>query len=193
MKYTAPSGFYFFENGVRKSSLNISRELVELIGYGTGDGSQTGGTIFHGWIVLNRIDLMPNNTFGRKIKALAYGSFSVLNSVIQTPKLWTFDPSVASTISAQVIKAPTVGSSLFYYVYYDLKFTIPSGWNLVDDEYQVICTTTGYAVSATTVEAKSGYFIIRLNFGFSTGNTIPPLSGGFTFTIVNMKDFMQLI
>lgn len=43
----APQNKYFFEDGLRSSTLDIVDEIVELIGYGTEEG-------FHGWIVLNR-------------------------------------------------------------------------------------------------------------------------------------------
>lgn len=49
LKHTAPSGKYYFENGVKKNTLEIPRNSgVEIIGYGEGDN-------FKGWIVLNRI------------------------------------------------------------------------------------------------------------------------------------------
>lgn len=49
LTHTAPSGKYYFENGVKKNTLEIPRNSgVEIIGYGEGDK-------FKGWIVLNRI------------------------------------------------------------------------------------------------------------------------------------------
>lgn len=49
LTHTAPSGKYYFENGVKKNTLEIPRNSgVEIIGYGEGDN-------FKGWIVLNRI------------------------------------------------------------------------------------------------------------------------------------------
>lgn len=49
LSHTAPSGKYYFENGVKKNTLEIPRNSgVEIIGYGEGNN-------FKGWIVLNRI------------------------------------------------------------------------------------------------------------------------------------------
>lgn len=66
IEYTAPTGKYFYENGISKNYLRLSRECVELIGYGT-------STQFYGWIVLNRINLMTESRYGRKLNALAMG------------------------------------------------------------------------------------------------------------------------
>ena len=70
---TAPSGKYFFENGIQKSKLTLSREVVELIGYGD-------SSTFHGWIVLNRIDFMTTNRYGQDLKVLATGRVIGTNS-----------------------------------------------------------------------------------------------------------------
>ena len=66
IEYTAPTGKYFYENGIGKKTLELSRECVELMGYGTSDE-------FYGWIVLNRTDLMTSRGYGKEIKALAMG------------------------------------------------------------------------------------------------------------------------
>ena len=63
---TAPTGKYFYEDGVQKSTLKLSREAVELLGYG--DTSS-----FYGWIVLKRIDLGTNKRYGHQMKMLAVG------------------------------------------------------------------------------------------------------------------------
>ena len=48
---SAPAGKYFFENGISKSELQMSREVIELMGYGD-------NKTFFGWIVLHRINMM---------------------------------------------------------------------------------------------------------------------------------------
>ena len=63
---TAPSGKYFYEDGVQKSTIKLSREAVELLGYG--DASS-----FYGWIVLKRIDLGTVSRYGHPMKMLAVG------------------------------------------------------------------------------------------------------------------------
>ena len=74
---SAPNGKYFFEDGIQKSKLKVSREIVEMIGYGT-------TTEFYGWIVLNRIDLMTSQKYGHCLKALAFGTVSGGNSSSNT-------------------------------------------------------------------------------------------------------------
>ena len=63
---TAPTGKYFYEDGVTKSSIKLSREAVELLGYGD-------TSTFYGWIVLKRIDLGTQNRYGHPMKMLANG------------------------------------------------------------------------------------------------------------------------
>lgn len=63
---SAPSGKYFYENGVASNSLSFSRECIELLGYG--DSGQ-----FYGWIVLKRINLMTEYKYGRQLNVLAQG------------------------------------------------------------------------------------------------------------------------
>lgn len=57
MSISAPSGKYFYEDGLQKSSISFSRELVELLGYGD-------SSTFFGWIVINRRDLMTTKQYG---------------------------------------------------------------------------------------------------------------------------------
>lgn len=66
MKMTAPSGKYFFEDGVSKSQITFSRELIELVGYG--DDKK-----FLGWIVVNRRDIMTDGRYGSYQQILASG------------------------------------------------------------------------------------------------------------------------
>ena len=71
--YSAPTGKYFYEDGIAKSSIHLSRECVELMGYGT-------STQFYGWIVLNRINLGTNSRYGRKLNVLAQGTVTGTSS-----------------------------------------------------------------------------------------------------------------
>lgn len=63
---SAPTGKYFYEDGISKNELKFSREAIELLGYGT-------PTQFYGWIVLKRTDLMTAYRYGRGLKILAMG------------------------------------------------------------------------------------------------------------------------
>lgn len=79
---SAPSGKYFYENGVSKNSLLLSREAVELMGYGT-------STQFYGWIVMRRIDMMTSYRYGKELKILAFGSVTSAGGLTYT----SFDKS----------------------------------------------------------------------------------------------------
>ena len=63
---TAPDGKYFYEDGIQKSTIKLSREAVELLGYGDTNS-------FYGWIVLKRIDLGTVSRYGHHMKMLAVG------------------------------------------------------------------------------------------------------------------------
>jgi len=65
----APNGQYFYEDGIAKTGLKISRQVVELLGYGT-------ETTFYGWIVLSRIDIQTNSQYGHSSHVLAYATIT---------------------------------------------------------------------------------------------------------------------
>ena len=56
-RINAPEKMWFFENGVKYNSISISREFIELIGYGTED-------VFFGYVVLSRNNFMTQNSYG---------------------------------------------------------------------------------------------------------------------------------
>lgn len=92
------AGCRFFENGIAKTKLNFSTEVLELIAYGDISARTENDTKSHylyGWIVLNRIDLMTNRSFGRNKKLLAYGKVTGTSSGASI-KYRTFDGSELS-------------------------------------------------------------------------------------------------
>lgn len=66
MSIYAPSGKYFYEDGLAKSSITFSRELVELLGYGD-------SSTFFGWIVINRRDIMTTKQYGQFSQVMYQG------------------------------------------------------------------------------------------------------------------------
>lgn len=165
---SAPSGKYFFEDGIQKSQLKISREIIEMIGYGT-------TTEFYGWIVLNRIDLMTSQKYGHCLKALAVGTVSGGNSNDNTSITSnTFDGSKL-TVSRQ--------SEGLYRVYY------PSSWFSYSSYCHVILTGRGVCyghsspVKATLHSLGSGYFDV------TTSDDATLNDGSFDFIIYNGSDF----
>ena len=92
------AGCRFFENGVAKTELNFSTEVLELMAYGdisARTDSDTKSHYLYGWIVLNRIDLMTNCSYGRNKKLLAYGKVTGTSSGASI-KYRTFDGSELS-------------------------------------------------------------------------------------------------
>lgn len=165
---SAPSGKYFFEDGIQKSQLKISREIIEMIGYGT-------TTEFYGWIVLNRIDLVTSQKYGHCLKALAVGTVSGGNSNDNTSITSnTFDGSKL-TVSRQ--------SEGLYRVYY------PSTWFSYSSYCHVILTGRGVCyghsspVKATLHSLGSGYFDV------TTSDDATLNDGSFDFIIYNGSDF----
>jgi hypothetical protein len=92
------AGCRFYENGIAKTELNFSTEVLELMAYGNISARTENDTKSHylyGWIVLNRIDLMTNRSFGRNKKLLAYGKVTGTSSGASI-KYRTFDGSELS-------------------------------------------------------------------------------------------------
>lgn len=165
---SAPNGKYFFEDGIKKRELKVSREIVEMIGYGT-------TTEFYGWIVLNRIDLMTSQKYGHCLKALAFGTVSGGNSSSSTSITSnTFDGSKL-TVSRQ--------SEGLYRVYF------PSMWFTYTSNCRVILTGRGVCygasspVKATMHSLGNGYFDVVVSDDATRND------GSFDFIIYNGSDF----
>lgn len=165
---SAPNGKYFFEDGIQKSELKVSREIVEMIGYGT-------TTEFYGWIVINRIDLMTSQKYGHCLKALAFGTVSGGNSSSSTSITSnTFDGSKL-TVSRQ--------SEGLYRVFF------PSTWFTYTSNCRVILTGRGVCygasspVKATMHSLGNGYFDVVVSDDASRND------GSFDFIIYNGSDF----
>lgn len=165
---SAPNGKYFFEDGIQKSKLKVSREIVEMIGYGT-------TTEFYGWIVLNRIDLMTSQKYGHCLKALAFGTVSGGNSSSNTLITSnTFDGSEL-TVARQ--------SEGLYRVFF------PSTWFTYTSNCRVILTGRGVCygasspVKATMHSLGNGYFEVVVS------DDVTRNDGSFDFIIYNGSDF----
>lgn len=164
---SAPSGKYFYEDGIARSSLQFSREAVELMGYGT-------PTQFYGWIVTKRTDLMTRYKYGKGLKALAFGS--VTSSGTLTYK--TFDGSILSASKASGVDG-------------QYTITMPSSWFAAAADCMVLLTGLGYVenstscpVRATLVSRTTTQFVVR------TADDETPNNGAFEFVIINKNDWI---
>lgn len=165
MSITAPSGKYFYEDGISKSTITFSRELVELLGYGD-------NTTFFGWIVVNRLDLMTSKKYGKNMKFLAQGTVTVSSTSSYSVKYQTFD--------GNTITVSRLGKGQ-YRVY------LPSGWNM-SGYYQVFLSGIYSAVDSTpiyaTLKALYSYY-----FDVYTADDSSTNDGSFNFLVVSTGDW----
>ena len=170
IEYTAPTGKYFYENGISKNYLRLSRECVELIGYGT-------STQFYGWIVLNRINLMTTSRYGRKLNALAMGIVTGSSSEI--------------FISYKTFDGTTMSVSRTGEGQYRVNFS--STWfNSAND---CIAIVTGLGYSQGSSEAPIKATVIGRYSSYITVNTSDDASrndGSFMFLILNINDWLGI-
>lgn len=170
IEYTAPTGKYFYENGISKNYLRLSRECVELIGYGT-------STQFYGWIVLNRINLMTESRYGRKLNALAMGIVTRSSS--------------ETSISYKTFDGTTMSVSRTGEGQYRVNFS--STWfNSAND---CIAIVTGLGYSQGSSEAPIKATVIGRYSSYITVNTSDDASrndGSFMFIILNINDWLGI-
>lgn len=165
IEYSAPSGKYFYEDGTQKKSISLSRECVELMGYGT-------STQFYGWIVLNRINLMTESKYGRRLNVLAQGIVSGYSSGASI--------SYKSYDNASTLSVSRQGTGKY-------RVNFPSSWGLIVGSYIVMMTGYGSGLmKATLLEAGTSYFIAEVSDDASAND------GSFMFQIINLNDWLVL-
>ena len=165
IEYSAPSGKYFYEDGTQKKAISLSRECVELMGYGT-------STQFYGWIVLNRINLMTTSKYGRKLNVLAQGIVTGYSSGASI--------SYKSYDNASTLSVSRQGTGKY-------RVNFPSNWGLITGSYIVMMTGYGSGLmKATLLEAGTSYFIAEVSDDASAND------GSFMFQIINPNDWLVL-
>lgn len=165
IEYSAPSGKYFYEDGTQKKAISLSRECVELMGYGT-------STQFYGWIVLNRINLMTTSKYGRKLNVLAQGIVTGYSSGASI--------SYKSYDNASTLSVSRQGTGKY-------RVNFPSNWGLITGSYIVMMTGYGSGLmKATLLEVGTSYFIAEVSDDSSAND------GSFMFQIINLNDWLVL-
>ena len=165
---SAPNGKYFFEDGIQKSKLKVSREIVEMIGYGT-------TTEFYGWIVLNRIDLMTSQKYGHCLKALAFGTVSGGNSSSNTS-------ITSNTFDGSKLTVARQSEGLYRVFFPNTWFTYTSNCRVILTG-RGVCYGTSSPVKATMHSLGNGYFDVVVSDDASRND------GSFDFIIYNGSDF----
>ncbi len=131
----APINKYFFENGRSYNQIIISREMIELVGYGAPAGTTDAygvlvDPIFYGWIVSRRIDLGTENVYGGVNKIVAAGTIMRANdNNLYIHNLWTYTLSNTSTVNLDIVDQNP-----------DVKVVLPT--NLVSDNKYVVTLQT---------------------------------------------------
>lgn len=159
----APSGKYFFEDGLAKSKLVLSREIIELIGYAD-------STTFYGWAVVNRVNFNTRARYGRRLNCLAMGIVTDNGTATPNIQCTTFDGS-----SITVSRTATG-------VY---EMTLPSAWQLEADGYQVMVTGYGSGYMKGTLASRTSTECV-----IHVSDDSLPNNGSFQFQIFNTNDWI---
>lgn len=159
MSISAPSGKYFFEDGLSKSSISFSRELIELLGYGD-------NVTFYGWIVVNRRDLVTTKRYGQFAQVMCQGYVTNGNMVKQK----CYDGNRCS--------CSRIGTGQ-YRVYMPYSFSSTNDYTV-----HLTGVATNGANTFACLKAKySSYFDVW------TADDASANDGGFTFWVVSMGDW----
>ena len=103
----------FFEDGIQKDHIILSREIVELTGFGSPDK-------FYGWVVTNRTLLNPKLNYGCQVKALLSGTVRYVYD--SGSKKYVARPSLSSPYARYNSDGVIIGSG--FQEYSDGKYAI---------------------------------------------------------------------
>ncbi len=167
MDISAPTGQYFYEDGIAKTKISFSRECIELLGYGD-------SSTFFGWIVINRINIMTTSRYGKTLRILAQGFVTGTNTYASI-RYKTFDNTTMSVSRTGEGK-------------YTINFS--SLWGLNSSNAIFNLTGYGYAygnsyspIKASVYSVASSYFCVNTSDDASNND------GSFYFQITNMNDW----
>ena len=167
---SAPSGKYFFEDGLSKSTLTVSREMVELIGYGD-------DRTFYGWIVVRRIDLGSTKRYGRGLKVLAQGMVSGYSS--------------GANISYKTFDGSSMSVTRLSEGRYQISFS--STWFSSASDCLVMLTGYGYSSGSSTAPIKATLTSRNTtSIIVDTSDDASRNDGSFMFYISNLNDWMYI-
>ena len=187
--YKAPEGQYFFEDGLAKTEITLSRECVDILGYGAPKTKTYAGE-FYGWIILRRINMMTNAQYGKELRVLAVGRV-VIGGTTSTPNITTLSRAVdGSALSATFITNPRNGNIIPGK--YQIK--IPSSWGLSSDKYMVMATGIGNVLGneGEAVVKATAMNLTSTSFQIWTSDDASLNHGSFSFMIINLNDWLYL-
>lgn len=165
----APSGKYFFENGVLKTELLTSRECIELLGYGD-------DTTFYGWIVLSRTDIGSNYKYGRYLKILAEGTVIGNSESASFERYKTFDGTSMSVSRLQQGR---------------YKITFSGNWFSDANNILIMATGLGYSYESSKAPIKATVTERTVSsVTIDTSDDDTRNDGSFMFLISNIADWI---
>lgn len=169
--FNAPSGMFFYEDGRKRSSIEVSRQCVILKGYGTASS-------FFGYIVVRRIDLVPTRSYGRDLKCLGCGTIVYDNSAV--------------TLSYKTFDGETLTASRTDQGVYELS--IPSDWNVEAGELLAMATASSDIAGGGNplyagVKAYTNTNGVVTGVTFQCGDDDSRNDGNIQFMLFNIGDF----
>jgi hypothetical protein len=186
--YQAPEGKYFFEDGLAKKEITLSRECVDILGYGAPKTKTYAGE-FYGWIVLRRINMMTNAQYGKELRVLAVGQVTV-GGTNDSPSISTLSRAVDGTaLSASFVYNSSNKRQTGKY-----QINLPSSWALQSGKYMVIATGIGNVLGNTkeAVVKATAMNLTPTSFQVWTSDDASLNHGSFSFMIINLNDWMYL-
>ncbi|MFI3294319.1 MAG: hypothetical protein SNI70_12500 [Rikenellaceae bacterium] len=168
MDITAPSGKYFYEDGIAKTKLNMSREYVELMGYGD-------DKTFFGWIVVTKLNLMTSSRYGKPVKVLAQGRVTGTSSSASITYK-TFDNTTMSV--------SRIGTGKY-------KISYSSTWGLSISNAVINLTGYGYSYGSSSAPIKASVYGVYSTYMYvNASDDASNNDGSFFFQIMNMNDWI---
>ena len=168
MSLSAPTGKYFFEDGILKKEITLSREYVMLKGYGEGNN-------FYGWIVIHRGNIGTEARYGREQKVLAQGIVTGTSS--------------GASISYKAFDGGTLTVSRLSEGRYQINF--PSAWKLIVGSYIVMLSGYGWSYGSNNSPIKASVNTLNTSsFIVDTSDDASRNDGSFMFQIINMNDWL---
>ena len=167
----APTGKYFFEDGIQKSELKLSRQAVELLGYGTSDE-------FYGWIVLRRENIMTAYQYGKCQRVLFWGSVRCSSSTSYSLTQAWYD----GTNDKARLERKEEGL---------YRISFPDGIIADASHLLVMVTGIGYIAGSSTLPCKATVVAKRSNgFDVAVSDDETKNDGSFDFFVANIMDWL---
>lgn len=176
---TLTDGSVFFENGIKKTKIKISRQGITL--FGLGDGAK-----FLGWVVIDRVDVATTYGYGMPLRCLAAGKVTVYDdgtNIKLSAHYHSFDGTEGT------ITRTNVG---FFHV------ALKGKWFSNSDDVMISLTGIGKVYTHQTVQKASSYCKATLdNVDVLDGTSFDVIisddetqnDGSFSFMIYNCSDF----